>query len=69
MSVGEALDLIWNPATLEKTRERLRSAVYARFDELYDEATGRRPRWNQGVWDALERWKRKGRRGVDGKGI
>jgi hypothetical protein len=57
MSAEEAIRLIWNPATLEETRERLRAAVYARFDELYEEATGRRPRSNQSVWDALERWK------------
>ena len=62
MNVEEALRLIWNPATLEETRERLRAAVYARFDELWEEATGRRPRVNQGVWDALERWKRSPRR-------
>lgn len=53
MSVEEALRIIWNPATLEATRERLRSAVYARFDELYEESTGRRPRANQSVWDGL----------------
>ena len=62
MNVEEAVRLIWNPATLEDTRERLRAAVYARFDELWEEATGRRPRVNQGVWDGLERWKRNPRR-------
>jgi hypothetical protein len=62
MTAEEAIRLIWNPATLEETRERLRSAVYARFDELWEEATGRRPRANQSVWDALERWKRTPRR-------
>lgn len=62
MNVEEAVRLIWNPATPDDTRERLRGAVYARFDELYEEATGRRPRANQSVWDALERWRRMPRR-------
>lgn len=57
MNVEEACRLIFNPATLEDARRRLRAAVYARFDELWEEAEGRRERPNQGVWDALERWK------------
>lgn len=62
MTVHQAVDLIFNPATPEPTRRRLRAAVYARFDLLYDEAMGRRRRPNQGVWDALERWKNEYRR-------
>ena len=66
MSIEEAVRIIWNPATLPETRERLRSAVYARFDELYEEATGKRARVNQGVWDALERWQVTRRKGFGG---
>lgn len=60
MTGNQAVEMILNPKTLEDTRQYLRGRVYRVFDEMYEEATGKRPRQNHGVWDALERWKRAG---------
>lgn len=60
MTGNEAVNLILDPRTPEETRRHLRERVHRVFDEMYEEAAGQRPRRNQGVWDALERWKRTG---------
>lgn len=60
MTANQAINLILDPRTIAETREHLRLRVYRVFDEMHEEAIGRRPRRNQSVWDALERWKRDG---------
>lgn len=57
MTGNQAVEMILNPKTPEGTRQDLRRRVYRVFDDMFEEATGRRPRRNQSVWDALERWK------------
>ncbi len=52
--------MILDPMTLEDTRQHLRRRVHREFDAMFEEATGKRPRLNQGVWDALELWKTTG---------
>lgn len=65
MTGNQAVEMILNPKTLEDTRQYFRGRVYRVFDDLSEEATGKRPRRNQGVWDALKRWK-EGKGGVAG---
>lgn len=57
MTGNQAVDMILSHKTTEATRQHVRRRVYRVFDDMYEEATGRRPRRNQSVWDALERWK------------
>ena len=57
MTGNQAVEMILDPKTPERTRQDLRRRVYRVFDDMFEEATGKRPRRNQGVWDALERWK------------
>jgi len=57
MTANQAINFIFDPKTPEETREYLRERVYRVFDEMFEEAIGKRPRRNQCVWDALERWK------------
>ena len=54
---NQAVDMILDPKTTEGTRQDLRRRVYRVFDDMFEESTGRRPRRNQSVWDALESWK------------
>lgn len=65
MTANQAVEIILDPKTLEDTRQHLRGRVYGVFDEMFEEATGKRTRLNQGVWDALKRWK-EGKGGVAG---
>ncbi len=58
MTGNQAVEMILNPKTTEGTRQGLRRRVYRVFDDMFEEATGKRPRRNQGVWDALERLKK-----------
>lgn len=61
MTANQAVEIILDPNTRDGFRNRLRTAVYRVFDEMHEEATGKRPRQNQGVWEALKRWKEAGR--------